>query len=347
MRLQAIMFCFLSLLLTSCASRAPEPAKHILRGRKICIDPGHGGTAETDHYRVGPSGEREEWINLRVALLLREKLESYGAGVVMTRTEDEDVPLQERAMRAVESHADVFVSIHHNATADPGVNFPVIYFHGNASENRAGVRLARLTAQHLTKAMFSDDHPASVVSDHVIFPGSGTAVLRHSYGVPGIIGEASFFTHPAEEARLKDAVYNRREAEAYTMALINYFSSPPLSVEPKYSIVQVPDFRVFQESERMSPVAMRWRLDFEEGKRLLEHDDPDSLKKAYERFTRSARSFPDSYLARDCHRFRVQLLRQFGEIEMAGAEQDRVDEFFVSIHGPEWQQECEDPFDEE
>jgi len=36
-------------------------------GKIICLDPGHGGTAKTDSFREGPTGEREEWINLRVA----------------------------------------------------------------------------------------------------------------------------------------------------------------------------------------------------------------------------------------------------------------------------------------
>jgi hypothetical protein len=38
-----------------------------LNDKIIVLDAGHGGTSHTDFYRVGPSGEREEWINLRVA----------------------------------------------------------------------------------------------------------------------------------------------------------------------------------------------------------------------------------------------------------------------------------------
>ena len=114
-----------------------------LAGRTICIDPGHGGTADTDSYRVGPTGEREEWINLRVALMLRDLLEQRGARVLMTRTEDVAVELQDRATLAIENGAEVFLSIHHNATADPEANFPVVYFHGAASENQAAIALGR------------------------------------------------------------------------------------------------------------------------------------------------------------------------------------------------------------
>src|SRR5690606_34247983 len=189
----------------------PDP----LRGRTIVVDPGHGGTAATDSYRVGPAGEREEWIDLRVALILRDLLEERGAKAILTREDDTDVPLRDRADLARDSAADAFVSIHHNATADPAVNFPIIYFHGYASANEAGVALARHLARRLTEALFDGSVEPSVVSDHVIFAGSGTAVLRHSYGIPGVIGEASFFTNPAEEQRLRDTAYNRREAEAY------------------------------------------------------------------------------------------------------------------------------------
>ena len=59
----AIAACLLGAVATL-ACRKNDP----LAGRVICIDPGHGGTAESDAYRVGPAGEREEWINLRVAV---------------------------------------------------------------------------------------------------------------------------------------------------------------------------------------------------------------------------------------------------------------------------------------
>jgi N-acetylmuramoyl-L-alanine amidase len=107
--------------------------ENTLEGKVICIDPGHGGTADTDSFRVGPTGEREEWINLRVALKLAEILRKNGAVPVLTRANDEQVGLKARAELAIDKNADVFISVHHNATADSSVNFPIIYFHGNAS----------------------------------------------------------------------------------------------------------------------------------------------------------------------------------------------------------------------
>lgn len=304
----------------------------VLEGKVICLDPGHGGTAETDQYRVGPTGEREEWVNLRVALLLRDMLEARGARVLMTRTEDVAVGLKERADLATAHDADVFLSLHHNATADTAVNFPIIYYHGHASENRGSVALGRAVARELRAALFAGQGPVSLVSDHVIFPESGTAVLRHSYGLPGVIGEASFFTNPDEEERLKDPAYNRREAEAYVAALEAFFSRPGTPpIARKYSTGRIPPFRVFQEEERMSEEAKRWLENYRRGLELMETDTPEAQAQAYDLFTLSARSFPDSWVARDCHRHRALLLEEMGREEEAARARRRVREYYVPV----------------
>jgi N-acetylmuramoyl-L-alanine amidase len=316
---------------TACGPSQPVPGEDVLEGRVIFLDPGHGGTAETDDYRVGPTGEREEWVNLRVALLLREMLEARGARVHMSRTEDVAVPLQERADSATAHGADVFLSIHHNATADPEVNFPIIYFHGNASENQASVALGRSVARKLREALFAGESPLSVVSDHVIFPVAGAAVLRHSYGIPGVIGEASFFTHPPEEERLKAPAHNRREAEAYVAALEEFFAQPEFPIEEKYSTGQVPLFLVLQEAERMNEEAERWKENYLQALELMEMGTPDALAEAYELFTLSARSFPDSWVAGECHRHRAEILEGLGRHEEAEQERRRVREFYVPV----------------
>jgi len=291
------------------------------------VDPGHGGTAATDSYRVGPTGEREEWVNLRVALLLRDLLEQRGARVVLTREHDLEVGLQARAELARDVAADAFVSLHHNATADPTANFPVVYYHGYASANPAGVRLARHLARRLNAALFADSAEAVVVSDHVIFAGAGTAVLRHSYGIPGVIGEASYFTNPHEEARLRDPAHNRREAEAYALALEDFFADPVPAIHPKDGTDAIEPFRAAQESERMAEVARRWRQDYVQGRALLRQPRPD-LGRAYELLTRSVRSFPDSPVARDAHRLRADIRALQGRHDEARATRRRVAEFY-------------------
>lgn len=327
----------LALGLSACAATTVRSPGDPLRGRTIAVDPGHGGTAATDSYRVGPGGEREEWIDLRVALLVRDMLEARGARVVLTREADVDVGLKARADLAREADADAFISIHHNATADPAVNFPIVYYHGYASRNRAGVALARRVAERLDQALFGGAAEPSIVSDHVIFAGSGTAVLRHSHGIPGVIGEASFFTNPAEEQRLRDWTWNRREAEAYVQALEQFFSEPVPPVLPVEEADKLEPFRTAQEAERMSDVARRWREDFEEGRRLMQQAEPE-LDQAYELLTRSVRNFPDSPVARDAHLLRARILEAWGRAMEAEQTRRRVREFYPGLGL------CFDPF---
>jgi N-acetylmuramoyl-L-alanine amidase len=202
-----------------------KPNPNVLKGKRICLDPGHGATAATDSFRQGATGEREEWIDLRVALMLKELLEKAGAIVIITRTKDIDIPLKPRADIAIEQKADIFISIHHNGTdQDLEVNYPLIFYWKEAKNNPASVDLAKLVLAHIRKNLGLPR--GDLYSDYLVFPGTGTGVLRMTYpAMPGIIGEASFFTNPAEEQRLKQTAYNRKEAEAYFAALVEYFNN--------------------------------------------------------------------------------------------------------------------------
>lgn len=301
--------------------------KSSLGGKIICLDAGHGGTAETDSYRVGPTGEREEWVNLRVAILLREMLEEKGAKVAMTRTTDENISLSKRAEIAKENKADLFLSIHHNATADPNVNFPIIYFHGNASENKGSVALGRDIASSLVEHLYEKTIPVSLVSDHTIFPQSGAKVLSGTYGIPSILAEASFFTNPDEEPRLKEYGHNKNEATGYLVALESFFEKTAPPIEEIYSTVKLPPFKVFQEAERMNKDAKLWYKDYVQAMELMTKWNGEADKQAYNLFTRSARSFPDSYVAGECHEKRALLLKKIGKYEEASIAETRAKEF--------------------
>lgn len=319
-RLFALFFLFL---LVGCNLN-----RHPLHQKTIVIDPGHGGTAETDSYRVGPGGEREEWINLRVALKLEQLLTENGATVFLTRTDDEHVELADRAKLAKENRADLFLSIHHNATADISANFPIIYFHGYAGENLAGVRLAQLTAEHLRNALFSGEGPVVVASDHTIFPTAGAAVLRETYGIPAIISEASFFTNPAEEQRLKDPEYNMLEAQALYDAIVAFFSERQPPIRRKNSRYELPPFQVMQEAERMNPRALNWYDFAMEAKDLATIDGPGAWEMAYTLATLSVQSFPDSPAARDAHLVRAEMLKKLGKPDDAESIRLRVEQFY-------------------
>ena len=327
-RIRSFLILILAGFIQSSFSQQNAPGAGTLSGKIICIDPGHGGSAATDSYRQGPTGEREEWIDLRVGLLLKEILEGKGAKVLMTRSSDVPFPLAERSKMAVENKADFFISIHHNATADPSVNFPIIYYHGLASENQAGVTFGKLLAKNLKKYMYKTKTPVSVVSDFTIFSGAGSSVLRGTYGIPGVLAEASLFTNPEEEARLKTREHNYNEAHAIAKSIEKFFKKDNLTISPKTPSKFPPQFATLQEADRMSAIARRWHQDYIDGKKLMNKKDPESRQKAYDLFTQSARSFPDSYVAAKCHKYRASILKKQGKTEEAIKEELRVKEFY-------------------
>ncbi|WP_395802047.1 N-acetylmuramoyl-L-alanine amidase [Daejeonella sp.] len=300
----------------------------VLEGKVIVIDPGHGGTAATDSYRQGPTGEREEWIDLRVGLILKELLEAKGAKVLMTRTSDVFVPLADRSKLALDNKADFFVSIHHNATADSSVNFPIIYYHGLASSNKAGLNFSKELAKNLVKYMYKTKVPVSIVSDFTVFSSAGSSVLRGTYGIPGVLAEASLFTNPEEESRLKQKEHNYNEAFAFAMAIEDFFKGSIPLIQPKISSDFPTPFATLQEAERMSPIAKRWYQDYLDAKELMKSKNKENLQKAFDLFTQSAKSFPDSYVAGECHKYRAEILNKLGKIDEALQEEKRVREFY-------------------
>jgi len=192
-----------------------------LRGRRIVLDPGHGGFFKG---AVGPGGLTEAEVNLGVALYLRGLLEWAGSRVFMTRTADYDFltandstlvsDLAFRSSFADSLQPDVFLSLHHNSVAslDRTVNETQTYYPLNA--DGASLDLARAIHRHLVLNL--------EISPAKILPGN-FHVLRKAT-VPAILGEPAMISHPVIEGRLSLAASHRLEAEAYFLGLLDYFS---------------------------------------------------------------------------------------------------------------------------
>ncbi|MCX7766786.1 MAG: N-acetylmuramoyl-L-alanine amidase, partial [Candidatus Sumerlaeia bacterium] len=151
-----------------------------LKGKRICIDPGHGGE---ESGAVGVGGLRESDVNLRVALLLKEMLEKAGATVLMTRTDDRTVSITERWKFNRANNTDLFVSIHHNANAqvDRSVNRTEVFYHwnddGGPSEDAARAVLREMQARF-------------PLPDSKVYMCWAYGVLREN-SYPAILGELS------------------------------------------------------------------------------------------------------------------------------------------------------------
>ncbi len=90
----------------------------------IALDPGHGGEETGATYY----GLEEKKLNLTLAYMVQKELEDYeGVTTILTRTEDEEVSLFERARRASEQHANILISLHFNASVSHTSNGASVY----------------------------------------------------------------------------------------------------------------------------------------------------------------------------------------------------------------------------
>jgi N-acetylmuramoyl-L-alanine amidase len=100
---------------------------------RIVLDPGHGGH---DTGTVGPGGLMEKDLVLQVAQELKKLLEErLGAGVMLTRTDDTFVSLEERTAIANQHQADLFVSIHANSSSARSTSGTETYYLDFARSN--------------------------------------------------------------------------------------------------------------------------------------------------------------------------------------------------------------------
>lgn len=196
---------------------------HWLKGRRILIDPGHGGKENSDKFRIGPNGATEGNINLNVGLILSNMLERAGAVVKMTRSADEDIPLEKRVKITEEFNPEILVSIHHNGSPrrKDAVNHSNVIIWGNREIKPESYDFAGYLLDEFNRMM---GIRGTVISDYSIFSETGTRILNGTKSIcTGVIGEAGFFSDPVHAIKLKDFQFNEREAEAYFYALSKYF----------------------------------------------------------------------------------------------------------------------------
>jgi N-acetylmuramoyl-L-alanine amidase len=120
-------------------NKATLPLGNATGIRKIVIDPGHGGK---DPGAIGVGGIMEKDLVLSIAKKLAYKLKNeMGVQVVLTRDDDRFVALEERTHRANAEDADLFISLHTNASANGEARGVETYYLNNTSDE-AALRLA-------------------------------------------------------------------------------------------------------------------------------------------------------------------------------------------------------------
>lgn len=187
-----------------------------LAGKVVAIDPGHGGH---DPGAKGPSGLVEKDVNLEVALLAAHLLEQKGARVVLTRSSDKFVGLEERTGIAQRAGADIFVSIHMNANHSSYKQGTSTYYR---RDNVTGFGVSqsdnRLLASRLQSSLVSALGRRDLGVQQANFVVLRTAVI------PAVLLEVCFISNPAEEKLLRDEGFKAKIAEAIVKGIGNYFA---------------------------------------------------------------------------------------------------------------------------
>ena len=227
---------------------APRPTERPL----IYIDAGHGGR---DPGAQG-AHSRESAVTLAAALALKQELERGGRyRVRMTRDSDAYVDLNRRVAIARQAGADLFISLHADAGADPATRGASVY---TLSEQGAGRAVREFTrGENWQRSLNLPGRDASV--DRILLDmtqratqnrsaqlartllgeleGADHPMLRRSHrdaglavllapDVPAVLLEMGFITNPEDERLLNDARARRRLMRAVAEGIDRYFREP-------------------------------------------------------------------------------------------------------------------------
>lgn len=183
-----------------------------LEGRSVFLDPGHGGH---DPGTIGRAlGLLEKDVVLDVALRLRDLLAAAGATVYMSREDDRFVDLQARPAAAHQVNADVFLSIHANAsTTNFSAGGTETYIHVRPAHGDSA-RFAFAVHRHLVGA-------AGLANRGV--KAANFAVLRYAR-IPAALVEIAFLSKEEEEFLLGEAWFRQLVAQGLFNGIVAYFS---------------------------------------------------------------------------------------------------------------------------
>jgi N-acetylmuramoyl-L-alanine amidase len=237
------------------------PDKDQKRIKTIVIDAGHGGK---DPGAIGPRGLEEKDITLFVGKKLGKILEArHGVKVIYTRDKDVFVPLNDRTEIANSKKADIFISIHTNASERKAARGIETYFL-NWTNNREALRVAaRENKISVAKMQKIQDGLQMILQDlarnnkreesmrlaHSV-QNEMVNTLKQNYSsvedlgvkyalfyvlvgaeMPSVLAEISFISNSDEERRLSRSSYRNKIAEALARGIGAYISHSTLIVD--------------------------------------------------------------------------------------------------------------------
>lgn len=216
------------------------PAGGSNRLRRIVVDAGHGGK---DPGAIGPRGTKEKDVTLALARILAKRLKKeFGCQVILTRDKDVYLALEERTAIANRIGADLFISIHANASQNRSVRGVETYYLNFSKNDKAAAVAARengtslkqvsdlemilfdlmanskinessrLAAEIQSSLVGSLGRHYSQIKDHGVRQGPFYVLLGAT--MPSVLVETAFISNKTEESRLKNSNFQGRAADA-------------------------------------------------------------------------------------------------------------------------------------
>jgi N-acetylmuramoyl-L-alanine amidase len=232
------------------SSAPPLPVTSLRRNRiRVMIDPGHGGK---DPGAIGPTGLKEKDVVLEIGRMVRDRLSRHEAYEIrMTRDSDIFLPLEERTAMANRSRADIFVSLHINASRNRNAKGISTFVFSRGASNQEdlelaarenGVPVARLKGvKFIIDDMFTGARKneslklAKTMNDAICRSVSSEFGRQENLGLKqapffvlvgarmtSVLVETSFISNAQEEARLRDEGYLGRIADGIVEAVRYY-----------------------------------------------------------------------------------------------------------------------------
>jgi N-acetylmuramoyl-L-alanine amidase len=245
------------------APEARPPAAS--EARTVVLDAGHGGTEEG---AKGPDGLLEKDATLGLVKAMRETLTRRGYHVVTTRDTDASVGLEDRAAAANTAHADLFLSIHCNASRSSAAHGTEVYYLSLDASDRASAALAEAENVPEGRPTPSAEANAAVREVELILwdlaqnqhlgasarlaeiiqgdfnrllgvttRGVKQAPFKVLIGVnaPAVLVEVAFITNPDEEKKLASDAFRKETAETLAQSLDVYFQKADAAAPVPYA----------------------------------------------------------------------------------------------------------------
>jgi len=193
-------------------------SKGLKEAKIIVLDPGHGSPdpGAVSNFLC------EKDLNLDISLRAQELFRQKGYDVYMTRTEDIEIPLFDRADAANILNAAVFISVHNNSMpldmSEPAKKIyrgtTVLY---NGTALKPAKELAIIMCDELVKTLRTHKYP---LQDR-----PGLLVLNSTW-VPAVIAEVSMMPHPQDAKMISQPVYRLKAAEGIVTSTEKYLNNP-------------------------------------------------------------------------------------------------------------------------